>query len=151
MKSTKIISAVLALSMLTASAASVFAAEPETTGKTNVTITTEVNGNGVKTHYDGENIVTDTYTVPSDKAKPEASPKATEAPEATAEPTTEPDTHSITGPEQNLSDYALYNTPLFRLIKAFVIICVDEHLAEVEAGKQADVKGEAKGEIKDEN
>lgn len=102
----RIIAVLCALSALSA------AALPSVYAEETVTVTTLVNGSGVITTYEDGEVTTNTYT-----AEPTASPEAqTEDGEDEA--------------EISASEAALYDSYLFRAIKKFVFLCMDEYHTE---------------------
>ncbi len=112
MKTKRIIAAVLAISMMAAVSASA-AEEP----KQNIVIQTEINGQGVATHYDGEDLVTDTY-----KAEVgEPIEIGTEEPSET-ETAIEKDDEM----PQEVKE-AIFKTPFFQMIREFVFKTIDEY------------------------
>ena len=95
MKHCKLTSLLLTLSMFALSAAPAFAKEQEKTSvpSVNITSVTAVDGIVTRTVYDGEEVVTNTYTIST--TKPAASPSPEKAPEPSDSPKeSEPETTS---------------------------------------------------------
>ncbi len=115
MKKTRIVSVLTALAMTGATAASVCAAEPEE-AKTNVTISTSVNGNGIVTHYDGNKVVTDTITASDPMSAATSISIGSQSLSA-----------ATIGPDMAAQPYGSY---LYKVIKDIVYQCMDEYYAE---------------------
>lgn len=85
------------------------AALPSVYAEETVTVTTLVNGSGVITTYEDGEVTTNTYT---------------------AEPTAAPEAQTEDGGDEaeiSASEAALYESYLFRAIKKFVFLCMDEY------------------------
>lgn len=142
---TKVSSFILAASMLASTAAPALAAEPSSV---KVNSTTIVDGMVTQTTYDGDEVVTEIFTMAP--AEPEVSPKpssdSTPAPEASHDVTAEPEsTHFPDIQEMQdkiiesaISDInkSLYDSFLFKLIKQYVIQCIEEYFESAEVSNQ---------------
>lgn len=115
----KIMSACLAVSMLTAMAIPSMAAG-EDSGGSKISIVTEINGNGVITESVGGEIKTSTYTTDTAATTPKTEDKTEHTETAENESDSE-----VTGIPD--FDSPVYNTYLFKLIKAYVNYCIEAY------------------------
>lgn len=117
----KAVSACLAISMLTAATVSSMAAE-EDVSSPKISIVTEINGNGVITESVGGELKTTTYTS-EDAATADAKDEA----ESTDAIKTETEDAFM---EITDFDSPMYNTYLFKFIRAYVEYCIKNYNSE---------------------
>ena len=121
------IAVLCAVSALAASALpAAYASEPAATS--NITITTEFNGQGVVTKYDGDKLVTDTYTtldsVLNSTKKPDID---TDKSDTTTDKDAPIQPEIDITPAASAAESAVYDSYFFQMIKRFVIQCMDEY------------------------
>ena len=116
----------------TAALPAVYAAEPASTS--NISIITEINGQGTVTTYDGDKLVTDTYTAINQALNPALNP--TKKPDSNIDTDKfdfNTDKFTSIQPEADVTaamsaaESAIYDSYFFQLIKKFVIQCMDEY------------------------